>query len=163
MPARIKLDENLPRDAEALLKGALVVLGTEPTQGRPWIIGAERVRISEQQTRKSSASPKSTRWSSNRNITRKESGQLKRNLILQSRPTRIKGLTRKTMYTPEHSKETDPERPEAPIRDYPLGMLITGNDGLPCVNHIPSELKTTTGPGQSQQETGRWFCGNSSE
>ena len=74
MPARFKLDENLPRDAQALLrkaghdvhtalderphtqsvdntlallKAALLLLETEPTQGRLWIIEPERVRIRE--------------------------------------------------------------------------------------------------------------------
>ena len=71
MTARFKLDENLPRDAEAflrkaghgiwilrphtqsiddtlsLLKGAAAVLETEPAAGRLWIVEPGRVRIHE--------------------------------------------------------------------------------------------------------------------
>lgn len=41
------------------------------------------------------------------------------------------------MYAPEHFKETDPERLETLIRDYPFGTLVTVDSGLPFANHIP--------------------------
>lgn len=41
------------------------------------------------------------------------------------------------MYTPEAFHETNPERLLTLIRAYPFGMLITVDNGLPCVNHLP--------------------------
>lgn len=40
------------------------------------------------------------------------------------------------MYTPEHFEETDPERLEGLIRDYPFATLVTGDDALPFVNRM---------------------------
>ena len=41
------------------------------------------------------------------------------------------------MYTPDAFHEANPERLHALIRDYPFGMLVTVENGLPCVNHLP--------------------------
>ena len=41
------------------------------------------------------------------------------------------------MYTPEHFREVDSARLSKLIRDYPFGMLVTVDEGLPQVNHLP--------------------------
>lgn len=49
------------------------------------------------------------------------------------------------MYSPEHFKETNPERISALIKDNPLGMLITAPDGEPFVSHLPFILENSAG------------------
>jgi transcriptional regulator len=49
------------------------------------------------------------------------------------------------MYSPEHFKETNPERISALIKGNPLGMLITAPDGEPFVSHLPFILDGSAG------------------
>jgi len=49
------------------------------------------------------------------------------------------------MYSPEHFKETNPERISALIKGNPLGMLITAPDGEPFVSHLPFILESSAG------------------
>jgi transcriptional regulator len=49
------------------------------------------------------------------------------------------------MYSPEHFKETNPERISALIKGNPLGMLITAPDGEPSVSHLPFILESSAG------------------
>ncbi|MBY0579533.1 MAG: FMN-binding negative transcriptional regulator [Burkholderiales bacterium] len=49
------------------------------------------------------------------------------------------------MYIPEHFEEKDPERIGALIEDHPFGMLVTVQDGLPCVNHLPFLFEAQAG------------------
>lgn len=41
------------------------------------------------------------------------------------------------MYIPEHFEEKDTQRIRGLIESHPLGMLVTVQDGSPCVNHMP--------------------------
>lgn len=41
------------------------------------------------------------------------------------------------MYVPEHFKETDPDRIAALIADYPFGVMITAEGGVPSACHLP--------------------------
>lgn len=41
------------------------------------------------------------------------------------------------MYRAESFKETDPDRMADLIADYPFGVLITAQDGLPSASHLP--------------------------
>ncbi|MEP9321454.1 FMN-binding negative transcriptional regulator [Pseudomonas sp. LABIM340] len=45
------------------------------------------------------------------------------------------------MYVPAHFEETRPDELHRLIRDYPLGILVTGHDGLLDANHLPFELE----------------------
>jgi transcriptional regulator len=47
------------------------------------------------------------------------------------------------MYSPEHFKETNPERISALIKDNPLGMLITAPEGEPFVRHLPFTFESS--------------------
>lgn len=47
------------------------------------------------------------------------------------------------MYVPAHFEETRPDELHRLIRDYPLGILVTGHDGLLDANHLPFELELT--------------------
>lgn len=49
------------------------------------------------------------------------------------------------MYSPEHFKETNPERISALIKDNPLGMLITAPEGDPFVSHLPFTFESSAG------------------
>jgi transcriptional regulator len=54
---------------------------------------------------------------------------------------RIHLLSRPYMYVPAHFEETRPDELHRLIRDYPLGILVTGHDGLLDANHLPFELE----------------------
>lgn len=45
------------------------------------------------------------------------------------------------MYVPAHFEETRPDELHRLIREYPLGILVTGHDGLLDANHLPFELE----------------------
>ncbi|MDF3866482.1 FMN-binding negative transcriptional regulator [Pseudomonas denitrificans (nom. rej.)] len=45
------------------------------------------------------------------------------------------------MYVPAHFEETRPDELHRLIRDYSLGILVTGHDGLLDANHLPFELE----------------------
>lgn len=45
------------------------------------------------------------------------------------------------MYVPAHFEETRPDELHRLIRGYPLGILVTGHDGLLDANHLPFELE----------------------
>lgn len=49
------------------------------------------------------------------------------------------------MYTPEHFKETNPERIAAFINEHAFGMLITSLDGVPFISHLPFLLDCSAG------------------
>jgi transcriptional regulator len=49
------------------------------------------------------------------------------------------------MYSPEHFKETNPERISALIKGNPLGMLITAPEGEPFVSHLPFTFESSAG------------------
>ena len=49
------------------------------------------------------------------------------------------------MYSPEHFKETNPERISALIKGNPLGMLITAPEGEPFVSHLPFVFESSAG------------------
>lgn len=44
------------------------------------------------------------------------------------------------MYVPAHFEETRPDELHRLIREHPLGILVTGHDGLLDANHLPFEL-----------------------
>lgn len=41
------------------------------------------------------------------------------------------------MYPPPHHQSSDIEKMISVIQQYPLGMLVTANDGTPYITHIP--------------------------
>lgn len=45
------------------------------------------------------------------------------------------------MYVPAHFEETRPNELHRLIREHPLGILVTGHDGLLDANHLPFELE----------------------
>ena len=45
------------------------------------------------------------------------------------------------MYVPAHFEETRADELHRLIREYPLGILVTGHDGLLDANHLPFELE----------------------
>lgn len=45
------------------------------------------------------------------------------------------------MYVPAHFEETRPDELHRLIREYPLGILVTGHGGLLDANHLPFELE----------------------
>ncbi|MFV3415824.1 FMN-binding negative transcriptional regulator [Pseudomonas nitroreducens] len=45
------------------------------------------------------------------------------------------------MYVPAHFEETRPDELHRLIREHPLGILVTGHDGLLDANHLPFELE----------------------
>lgn len=45
------------------------------------------------------------------------------------------------MYLPAHFEENRPEELHRLIREHPLGILVTGHDGLLDANHLPFELE----------------------
>lgn len=48
------------------------------------------------------------------------------------------------MYVPSHFEETRPDELHRLIREYPLGILVTGHDGLLDANHLPFELELSS-------------------
>ena len=52
------------------------------------------------------------------------------------------------MYIPEHFREDQPERLSSLIKDYPFGMLVTAEGGLPMVSHLPFLFEP--GPGRGK-------------
>ena len=49
------------------------------------------------------------------------------------------------MYTPEHFKETNPERIAAFIKGLGFGMLVTSPGGVPFISHLPFLFECSTG------------------
>ncbi|WP_315809868.1 FMN-binding negative transcriptional regulator [Pseudomonas sp. C9-3] len=45
------------------------------------------------------------------------------------------------MYVPAHFEETRADELHRLIREYPLGILVTGHDGVLDANHLPFELE----------------------
>lgn len=48
------------------------------------------------------------------------------------------------MYVPEHFEENRPDELHRLIREYPLGILVTGHGGTLDANHLPFELELNT-------------------
>lgn len=48
------------------------------------------------------------------------------------------------MYVPAHFEETRPDELHRLIREYPLGILVTGHAGTLDANHLPFELELST-------------------
>ncbi len=48
------------------------------------------------------------------------------------------------MYVPAHFEETRTDELHRLIREYPLGILVTGHGGLLDANHLPFELELST-------------------